>query len=113
MLVLVVGAALHSRSSGVAKPKPLPLPLGIVKLDVSPWAKIKEIRNIKTQEQVKLSEQFTPLELPLPPGDYEGVLENPTLGSMPFTLHVDASTQQEVRKAFSAFDSKQVLKDYR
>jgi serine/threonine protein kinase len=113
MLVLVVGLALHSRSSGVAKPKPLPPPLGIVRLDVSPWAKIKEIRNIKTQEEVNLSDQTTPLELPLPPGDYEGVLENPTLGSMPFTLHVDAGTQQEVRKAFSAFDSEQVLKDYR
>jgi len=112
MLLLVVGVALHSRSSGVAKPKPLPPSPVLVKFDVSPWAKIKEIRNIKTQQQVNLSNPTTPLELPLPPGDYEGVLENPTLGSLPFTLHVDAGTEQDVRRTYPTFNPGRVLSSY-
>jgi hypothetical protein len=113
MLVLVAGVALHSKSSRAAKQAPLAPPPGLVKLDASPWATIKELRNVKTQHLEDVAGQITPVEIKLEPGDYEGVLENPTLGSMPFSLHVDAGTQQAVRKAFSTFDSKQVLKDYR
>jgi hypothetical protein len=48
----------------------------------------------------------------LPPGDYEGEFEHPTLGRLAFTLHVDAGIQQDVRKSFPKFDPEQVLKDY-
>ena len=112
MLVLVVGGAFHSRPSRVAKSMPLPPQPVLVKFDVSPWAKINEIRNIKTQERINVSDQTTPLELRLPPGDYEGEFEHPTLGRLAFTLHVDAGIQQDVRKSFPKFDPEQVLKDY-
>jgi serine/threonine protein kinase len=112
MLVLVVGVALHSKSQGIAKPKLIPPTPVLVKFDASPWASIKEIRNIRTQQQINLPDPNTPVELPLLPGDYEVVFENPALGRLPFTLHVDPGVPQEVRKAYPGFDPGQVLKDY-
>jgi hypothetical protein len=78
MLVLIVGVALHSKSPGIVKPKLIPPTPVLVRFDASPWASIKEIRNIKTQQQMNLPDPNTPdgrqLELPVD-DNYSSLLE--------------------------------------
>lgn len=112
VLMVAVAAWVIFRPSATKAPPPIP-PLGTVSLDVSPWGDVKEVRNLRTQEGESLPGMITPLELPLPAGDYEVVVEHPTLGRMRFTLHVESGRHQDVRKSFQAFDPGQVLKSYR
>lgn len=86
------------------------VPPGIVSLDVSPWAKVKEVRNLKTQRLENLPGLITPVEFPLSAGDYEIAVEHPTLGITHYTFHVEAGAETPVRIRFEAFDPKQVLK---
>ena len=86
---------------------------GAVSLDVSPWAEVKEVRNMQTQKLENFSGQTTPLKLSLPAGDYQVVLAHPSLGNTKLALHVNAGSQQQIRQSFPGFDPDQVLKAYR
>ncbi|HKS96215.1 MAG TPA: protein kinase, partial [Terriglobia bacterium] len=91
---------------------PTIVPPGMVSLDVSPWAKLDEVRNLKTQQPQNVAGQVTPLEFALPAGDYEAVVEHPTLGKMQFQFRVTAGVETPIRKSFEGFDAQQVLKGY-
>lgn len=112
VLTLALIARVISRPTAI-KPPPALLPPGAVSLDVLPWGEVKEVRNLGTQQRENVSGKTTPVELSLAAGDYEVVVEHPTLGRWQFTLHVEAGGQQMIRKSFPAFDPEQVLKSYR
>ncbi len=111
--VLVLAAWFFPRLGSRRAAKPPVPPTGTVTLNVSPWGKVKEVRNLQTQDVLPLLGQTTPLEVALPAGDFEVALDHPTLGSMRFTLHVESGRQQDIRKSFQTFDPEQVLKSYR
>lgn len=112
VLVLAVGASFWPRAPRLAKPlSPVPA-LGVVRLEISPWGKLKEIRNLRTHRIENCPDQITPAEVTLPAGDYEVMLEHPALGTMQLKLHVEAGKQQEIQKSFPKFDPEQVLKGY-
>jgi serine/threonine protein kinase len=110
VLALAAWMILWSGSPRGPKPSSSVTQLGIVSLDASPWGEVKEVRNLKTKEREHLLVKFTPLEVELPAGEYEVILEHPTLGTIHFKLHVEAGRRQNVRETFQEFDPEQVLK---
>ena len=112
-----VGAAvalvvlLVSRPSAKKIPPPF-TPPGTVKLDVHPWARVAEVRNLRSQQPVNLTGLVTPVNFLLPAGDYMVVVENPAFGKMQVNLHVEPGGQSVIQKSFEAFDPSSVLKAY-
>lgn len=113
VLVLATWASFWLRAPRAARPVSLAPALGVVSLDISPWGKLKEIRNLHTQRPENCPDRITPVEIALPAGDYEVMLEHPALGTMQLRLRVEAGKHQEIRKSFPKFDPEQVLKGYR
>ena len=113
--VLLLGVWMISRSGSLRgrRTSPTATQMGVVSLDVSPWGEVKEIRNLKTKELEMPTGKFTPLELDLPAGDYEVILENPTLGSIHFSLHVEGGKRQDIRQAFQEFNPEEILRSQR
>lgn len=85
--------------------------MGIVRLDVVPWAELKEVRKLGTGQLVNISGQ-TPLELSLPPGDYRLLLAHPKLGEFAVAVRVEAGVVKQSRHSFPKFDPDVILKEY-
>ncbi len=82
-----------------------------VRLDVAPWAEIKQVKNLSTGEVLKVSGQ-TPLEFELPPGEYRLLLSHPKFRDIAVPIQVTAGQVHELRRAFTQFDPAEVLKAY-
>jgi serine/threonine-protein kinase len=107
--IAVVAARHSARKAGA--PAPAAVNAGTVRLEVVPWAELREVRRLSTGELMKITGQ-TPMEFSLPPGDYRLLLGHPRLGDFAVPLRVKAGAVQQVRHSFPKFDPEQVLKDY-
>jgi hypothetical protein len=107
---IAVVAARH-RARKAAAPAPAAVNAGTVRLEVVPWAELREVRRVSTGELMKITGQ-TPMEFSLPPGDYRLLLRHPRIGDFAVPLRVKAGAVQQVRHSFPKFDPEQVLKHY-
>ena len=110
----VLGIVFTGRFNSPPPPQPIlpaAVPAATVRLDVTPWANLKEVRNASTGNVLNVSGQ-TPLEFSLPPGLYRLVLSHPKFDDMLVPIRVDAGAETVIRRSFPTFDPEQVLKAY-
>jgi serine/threonine-protein kinase len=111
VLILAVGVAVVLRLPARRPPAP-PVPLGTVRLDILPWAELKEIRNEATGKS-QPGTGHTPLNMSLPPGDYRLTLVHPRFGQLvAYPVHVESGAVVDIRQSFPKFDPDQVWKSY-
>lgn len=114
LLALVVRtveiARLASRRAAVPE-SPAAGPPAIVRLEVAPWAEIKEVKNMATGAVLRISGQ-TPMEFSVPPGEYRLVLSHPKFGDLSLPVRGRAGQVTDIRRSFPGFDPAEVLKAY-
>jgi len=109
-LVILVARRFGSRPPP-SPPHPAAGSVGLLHLDVVPWAEIKEVRNVETGAVLKISGK-TPLVISLPPGGYRLVLAHPKFPDMEVPILLRPGKEEEIRRAFPGFDPGQVLRAY-
>jgi len=76
---------------------------GRLELDVTPWAKVDSIINVKTAREALTQEIQTPCNIELPPGAYVVYLSNPKLGKMQTQVNISSGKSNRVHETFPGF----------
>ncbi len=107
--VLAVVLAIYLRSG---KTTPLLTPATTeLRIEVAPWADLKELKNVTTGEVVQAGGQ-TPLLVTLPPGEYRLTLTHPSFQPLVVPVRITAGTPAVVRTSFSEFNLERLVKTY-
>jgi serine/threonine-protein kinase len=71
------------------QPTPVPAGQGVLLLSASPWADLEKIVSKSDQREVTLTDDSTPVSIPLPPGDYSVTVKGPS-GSQTIDVNIVA-----------------------